>query len=171
VLGGAEKNEIKILTRVIDYGGVFHDDMKPGHIFRPGDHRAYRPEGWVERGCEMIERMRPIADKHGLTMLQFASIWNLSQKPVESVVPTFIQEAGDDARPVEDKIDDLAALPDVVLTADEIEEIRAIGDNTGCMKLKGASKRHDGPCERRDEWPMRDDLLVLADSYGVGRDW
>lgn len=171
VLDGAVKNEIKILTRVIDYGGVFHDDMKPGHVFRPGDHRAYRPDGWVERGCEKIEQMRPIAEKYGLTMLQFASIWNLSQKPVESVVPTFIQEAGDDARPVEDKIDDLAALPDVVFTPEEVEQIRLIGDNTGCMKLKGASQRHDGPCERRDEWPMRPELLTLADGYGIGRDW
>ena len=172
VLGAAEKNDIKLLTRVIDYGGVFHDDMKPGHVFRPGDHRAYRPDGWVERGCERIEKMRPIAEKYGLSMLQFAAIWNLSQKPVASVVPTFIQEAGEDARPVEDKIDDMAAMPeDVVLTAEEVETIRAIGDNTGCMSLKGASQRHDGPCERPDEWPMREELLELADSLGVGRDW
>ncbi|WP_411844812.1 aldo/keto reductase [Roseibacillus persicicus] len=172
VLGGAEKNDIKILTRVIDYGGVFHDDMKPGHEFRPGDHRAYRPAGWVENGCEKMEKMRPLAEKYGLSMLQFAAIWNLSQKPVASVVPTFIQEAGDNARPVEDKIDDLAALPeDVVFTPEEVEAIRKIGDNTGCMALKGASQRHEGPCERPDEWPMRDELLELADAHGVGRDW
>ena len=172
VLAAAEKNNIDILTRVIDYGGVLHDDMQPGHSFRPGDHRAYRPEGWVERGCERREKMRPIADKYGLSMLQLAAIWNLSQKPVASVVPTFIQEAGDDAVPVEKKIEDLAAMPeDIVLTEEEVEAMRVIGDNTGCMTLKGASQRHDGPCERPDEWPMRPELLELADAHGVGRDW
>ena len=172
VLKGAEKHKVKLLTRVIDYGGVFHGEMKPGHEFRPGDHRAYRPAGWVERGCERFEKMRPLAEKYGLTPIQFAAIWNLSQKPVRSVVPTFIQEAGENARPVEEQIDDLAAMPtDIVFTAEELEEIRVIGDNTGCMKLKGASQRHDGPCERPDEWPMREELLELADAHGVGRDW
>ncbi|MDP0489852.1 MAG: aldo/keto reductase [Verrucomicrobiota bacterium JB023] len=171
VLAGAKENQVKILTRVIDYGGVFHDDMQPGHQFRPGDHRAYRPEGWVERGCEKRELMRPIAEKHGLSMLQFAAAWCLSQDPVASVVPTFIQEAGENAISVEDQIANLANLPDVKLSAEEVEAVRAIGDNTGCMALKGASQRHDGPCERPDEWPMREDLLAVADQYGVGRSW
>jgi aryl-alcohol dehydrogenase-like predicted oxidoreductase len=172
VLSGALEQDIKILTRVVDYGGVFHGDMHPGHEFRPGDHRAYRPDGWVERGCEKVEQMRPLAEKYGLTLFQFAALWNLSQKPVASVVPTFIQEAGDSARPIEDQIDDLAALPgDVTFTAEEVEQIRQIGDNTGCMALKGASQRHTGPCERPDEWPMREELLAVADAHGVGRDW
>ena len=46
-----------------------------------------------------------------------------------------------------------------------------IGDNTGCMSLKGASVRHEGPCERPDEWPMRNELLVLADQYDLTREW
>ena len=146
--------------------------MKPGHEFKPGDHRAYRPEGWVERGCERLEQMRPIFEKHDLSPIQFAALWNLSQSPVKSVVPTFIQEAGEHARPVEEQIDDLASLPaGLTLAPEEVEEIRAIGDNTGCMKLKGASQRHDGPCERPDEWPMRPELLELAATYEMGQDW
>jgi hypothetical protein len=119
---------------------------------------------------EKAERMRPIAERHGLTLLQFASIWNLSHPAVESVVPTFIQEAGEGARPIEDKIREFAALPDVRLSADEVEAVRVIGDNTGCMMLKGASKRH-AVSERPDEWPMRDDLLELAARHGLGADW
>ncbi len=114
--------------------------------------------------------MKPIADKYGLTLLQFASIWNLSQSPVQSIVPTFIQEAGDDARPIEDKIREFAALPDVRLTSEEVDAVREIGDNTGCMILKGASKRH-ATSERPDEWPMRTDLLEIADRYGLGGEW
>lgn len=166
VLPAAEKYNVDILTRVVDYGGLFHGEIQPGHEFRPGDHRAYRPAGWVEAGCEKIRQMEPLMKEKGLTPLQFASIWNLSNAPVKSVVPTFIQEAGEEARPIEDQIREFAQLPEVRLTAEEVEEIRKIGDNTGCMPLKGASKRHE-KSERPDEWPMRDDLLEVAERYGL----
>lgn len=166
-----EKHGVKVMTRVVDYGGVFHGDLGlPGHEFKPGDHRTYRPEGWVQHGMEKAERMRPIAEKYHLTLLQFAAIWNLSHPAVESTVPTFIQESGESARPIEDKIREFAALPAVRFTPEEVEEVRSIGDNTGCMKLKGASKRH-ATSERVDEWPMRDDLLETASRYNLGLDW
>ena len=169
-LPACEKHDVKVLTRVVDFGGLFFGDMQSGHEFKPGDHRAYRPEGWVDHGLEKIEKMRPIAERHGLSMVQFAAIWNLSQKPVQSVVPTFIQETSEQARPIEDRIRELAVLPEVRLSAEEIEEVKAIGDNTGCMTLKGASKRHE-VSERPDEWPMREDLLELAGRYGLGEEW
>jgi len=172
VLSSAQTNGIDLLTRVVDYGGLFHGDMKPGHEFRPGDHRSYRPDGWIERGWEKMQQMKPIAEKYDLSMIQFASAWNLSQDPVKCVVPTVIQEAGENAVPIENKIRDYAALPeDFRFTAEEVEQIRVIGDNTGCMSLKGASVRHEGPCERPDEWPMRNELLVLADQYDLTREW
>lgn len=169
-LPACEKHGVKVLTRVVDFGGLFFGDMRAGHEFKPGDHRAYRPDGWVEHGLEKIERMKPVAERHGLSMVQFAAIWNLSQKPVESVVPTFIQEAGDQARPIEERIREFAVMPDVRLSAEEVDEVRAIGDNTGCMMLKGASKRHE-VSERPDEWPMRGELLELAGRYGLGEEW
>ncbi|MBX7211944.1 MAG: aldo/keto reductase [Verrucomicrobiaceae bacterium] len=168
VLPAANKHGVDILARVVDYGGLFHDDVKPGHKFREGDHRAFRPAGWVEHGCEKIERVRPYADKHGLTMLQLACQWNLCQSPVKSVVPTLIQEAGDDAKNISAKLDELAALPEAnLLSADEVEAIRQIGDNTGCMPLKGASRRHEGQEPRADEWPMREDLLPVATRWDI----
>lgn len=170
ILPAAEQHGVKILTRVVDYGGIFHDDLKPGHELGAGDHRAYRPAGWIEDGNARMERMRPIAEKHGLSMLHFASVWNLSQPMVRSVVPTIIQEAGPAARPIEEKIRDYATLPDVTLSPEEVEEVRRLGDNTGCMMLKGASKRHDTSA-RPDEWPMRPDLLDVAERYALGADW
>ena len=170
-LPACETHGVKVMTRVVDHGGVFHGDLGlPGHEFKPGDHRTYRPEGWVQHGMEKAERMLPVAEKYGLSLLQFASIWNLSHPAVESVVPTFIQESGEGARPIEDKIREFAALPEVRLTPEEVEAVRRIGDNTGCMLLKGASKRHSSS-ERPDEWPMRPDLLELAGRYGLGSEW
>jgi aryl-alcohol dehydrogenase-like predicted oxidoreductase len=172
LLEAAKQQNIDLIARVVDYGGLFHDDMKPGHHFKDGDHRSYRPAGWIEQGCEKLEKVRPIAQKHGLTMLQLSCQWTLSNTPMKSVVPTLIQEAGENARSIESKLDELAALPtDNLLSPEEVETIRQIGDNTGCMKLKGASQRHTRDEIRADEWPMRDDLLSLATRYGLGTSW
>ncbi|HMH48026.1 MAG TPA: aldo/keto reductase, partial [Solirubrobacteraceae bacterium] len=88
VLGAAAAHEVDVITRVVDYGGMFHDDVLPGHSFADYDHRKFRLEGWVEEGREKLERMRPYAERHGLSMLQLACAWNLSHPPVRCVAPT-----------------------------------------------------------------------------------
>jgi len=165
-LPAAQKYGVNVITRVADYGGLFHDDVKPGHVFPKYDHRTYRPAGWVEAGAAKIEKMRPIAERHGLTMLQFAAAWNLSQEPVKSVIPTMIQESGDGAKPIEAKIDELAATPEVKLSAEELEEIRRIGDNTNCMELKGGNPGHTGE-PLPDRWSLSNDLNLVADRWQI----
>jgi aryl-alcohol dehydrogenase-like predicted oxidoreductase len=54
--------------------------------------------------------MRPIAERNGLTPLQLACAWDLAHPAVSCVAPTLIQESGADARPIEDKRAELAAL-------------------------------------------------------------
>ncbi len=157
-----------VITRVVDYGGLFHDDVLPGHSFVAHDHRGFRPRGWVEEGRRKLELMRPYAARHGLTMLQLACLWNLGQAGVRCVVPTLIQEDGTGARPVEDKRAELAALDAlrVRLTDQELAAIRAIGDNTGCMTLKGASGEHEGD-ELPDRWGLDDELAEVAGRWGI----
>lgn len=166
VLPAAVKHNVKIITRVVDHGGLFHDDVRPGHTFGHGDHRTFRPAGWVEEGNRKLNLMRPIAEKYGLTMLQLACVWNLSQPAVKSVIPTMIQEVGDKAKPMEAKIEELAALPDLKLTEDESERIREIGDNKGCMELKGANPHHVGEAQP-DRWPLNDELRQVASRWGI----
>src|SRR5436190_4934880 len=145
VLPAARSRGVKLITRVVDYGGLFHDDVLPGHAFAQHDHRTFRPEGWIDQGREKLDRMRPIAERAGLTMLQLACQWNLAQEPVRCVAPSLIQEPGEGARPIEEKREELAAVPtDIKLSADDLSTIRSIGDNTGCMALKGASPDYDG---------------------------
>src|SRR5215212_9006452 len=72
VLDAARHHEVELITRVVDYGGLFHDDVLPGHEFPRSDHRGFRPAGWVERGRAKLEEMRPIAERHGLSLLQLA---------------------------------------------------------------------------------------------------
>jgi aryl-alcohol dehydrogenase-like predicted oxidoreductase len=167
VLAAAREHDVQLITRVVDYGGMFHDDVLPGHAFAPYDHRKFRPEGWVRAGREKLERMRLYADRYGLTMLQLACQWNLAHPEVGCVAPTLIQERGPEARPIEDKRAELAALPTVPLLSDaEVAELRAIGDNTGCMALKGASLEHEGG-PLPDRWALTDELLRLAARWEI----
>jgi aryl-alcohol dehydrogenase-like predicted oxidoreductase len=166
VLDAAARFEVSIVTRVVDYGGLFHDDLLPGHEFPRGDHRGFRPEGWVEAGREKLERLRPIAARHGLTMLQLACAWNLSHAAVECVVPTLIEEPGG-AKPIERKREELATVPErSPLTVEEVVEIRAIGDNTGSMLLKGATPDHEGE-EQPDRWELAKEQLGLARRWRI----
>lgn len=165
-LAAAEKADINLITRVVDHGGLFHDDVKPGHQFGQKDHRTFRPAGWVEAGSEKVEQMRTIAERHNLAMLQLACLWNLAHKPVKSVVPTLIQEVGDTAKPIEAKLDELAALPLVELNPEEVEIITAIGNNKGCMALKGGNPEHTGE-PLPDRWSMTNDLRDVAQRWNI----
>jgi aryl-alcohol dehydrogenase-like predicted oxidoreductase len=166
-LGAAAAQGVKVITRVVDYGGLFFGDVLPGHQFAAGDHRGFRPAGWVEAGSERLEQMRPIAERAGLTMIQLACQWNLAHEAVSCAAPTLIQEIGPHARSVEDKRAELAALPtEVRLTDADVQEIRALGDNSGCMALKGASPQYSGE-DRPDRWSLDERLEGVARRWGI----
>jgi Ser/Thr protein kinase RdoA (MazF antagonist) len=111
--------------------------------------------------------MRPIAERHGLSLLQLACAWNLAHEPVACVAPTLIQEPGEHARPIESKRAELAAVPaGRVLDEAEVAEIRALGDNTGSMALKGAAPDFEGD-PLPDRWPISAELSALAGRWGI----
>ena len=167
VLDAAAAHDVGVITRVVDYGGLFFDDLTEEDRFAAGDHRGFRPAGWVQAGRERMERMRPVARRHELTMAQLACQWNLAHRAVACVVPTLIQEVEPGARPVEDKRRELALLPpEQRLSTEEITLLRAIGDNTNSMALKGASPQHSGE-ERPDRWGLTRSLSDAAARWGI----
>jgi aryl-alcohol dehydrogenase-like predicted oxidoreductase len=168
-LEAAEQHHVGVIARVVDYGGLFWDDVLPGHEFAERDHRRFRPAGWVEVGRERLERMRPIAEAAGLTPIQLACQWDLAHPAVMCTAPTLIQEArqsGGGARAIEDKRAELAALPEQCLDAAAVAQIRELGDNTGSMTLKGASPDHEGD-ERPDRWPLTEPLIEVGRRFGL----
>ncbi|MDB6021227.1 MAG: aldo/keto reductase [Pedosphaera sp.] len=169
VLPAAVQHDISLITRVVDYGGLFHDDVKPGHQFGPQDHRTFRPAGWVEAGSAKLNQFRDIAANHHLTMLQLACAWNLSQPGVKSVIPTLIQEVGANAKPIETKVEELAALPEVTLNEEEREFMAEIGDNAGCMELKGSNRAHTGEA-LPDHWSLTRDHELIAKKWNIDPD-
>jgi aryl-alcohol dehydrogenase-like predicted oxidoreductase len=167
VLGAAEQAGVRLITRVVDYGGLLWGDLPPGTELTRPDHRAFRPAGWIDAGAQKIEAIRPIAQRTGLTTLQLACQWNLAHAPVACVAPTLIQEVGPAARPIEAQRAELAALPfELRLTTEEIDEIRRIGDNSGCMALKGASPAHAGE-EQPDRWTVDERLQDVARRWAI----
>ncbi|HYN50157.1 MAG TPA: aldo/keto reductase [Thermoleophilaceae bacterium] len=167
VLDPAARHDVQLITRVVDYGGLFHDDVLAGHDFSEGDHRRFRPGGWVEAGRETLDAVRPIAERHGLTPLQLACSWNLAHAPVRCVAPTLIQEAGSEAKAIEAKRAELAVVPaQSPLSPEEVVEIRELGDNTGSMLLKGATPDHDGE-DAADRWRVGPEHAEVAARWGI----
>jgi aryl-alcohol dehydrogenase-like predicted oxidoreductase len=166
-LEAAEQHDVKVITRVVDYGGLFWGDLRPGMQLAKGDHRAFRPEGWIEAGLERLEQVLPYAERAGLTPIQLACQWNLAHPAVECVVPTLIQEADSEARSIEAQRAELAALPaEQQLSTEDVAAIRTIGDNTGCMALKGANPQHEGE-ERPDRWRLDEELIAVGSRWGI----
>jgi aryl-alcohol dehydrogenase-like predicted oxidoreductase len=167
VLDPARAHGVKLITRVVDHGGVFHGDLRDERQLAQGDHRRFREDGWVAAARARLERMRPYADRHGLTMLQLACAWNLAHASVASVAPTLIQERGRGARAIERQRAELAAVSArSPLSAEEVQEIHAIGENARCMRLKGASPEYEGP-PLPDRWPLDEGLGGVAARWGI----
>jgi aryl-alcohol dehydrogenase-like predicted oxidoreductase len=167
VLDAAARHEVKVITRVVDYGGLFWDDLRPGMELARGDHRGFRPAGWIEAGLEKLDRLRPFGERAGLTPMGLSCQWNLAHPAVECVAPTLIQEVGTEARTIESERAELAAIPDgQLLAADDVVAIRAIGDNTGCMALKGANPSFEGD-EQPDRWALSPELVEVGGRWGI----
>jgi aryl-alcohol dehydrogenase-like predicted oxidoreductase len=167
VLDAAARHDVKVITRVVDYGGLFWGDLRPGMELGRTDHRSFRPAGWIEAGLAKLALLRPFAERAELTPMGLACQWNLAHPAVECVAPTLIQEVGQEARTIESERVELAAIPDhQLLAADEIEAIRAIGDNTGRMALKGASPTFEGE-EKPDAWALSPELAEVGGRWGI----
>ncbi|MDQ2675981.1 MAG: aldo/keto reductase [Actinomycetota bacterium] len=167
VLDAAAAADVSVITRVVDYGGLFWGDLTPDTPLHEHDHRRFRPDGWIERGLERIQAMRPVMAGAGLSPMGLACQWNLAHPAVACVAPTLIQEQGSDARPIEDKRTELASVPlEPRLEPEHIAKVREIGDNRGSMKLKGASAEHEGG-DAPDRWSLSEELAATGERHGI----
>jgi aryl-alcohol dehydrogenase-like predicted oxidoreductase len=167
VLDAAARHEVKVLTRVVDYGGLFWDDLRPDMVLGKTDHRGFRPKGWIEAGLAKLDQLRPFAERADLTPMGLACQWNLAHPAVECVAPTLIQEVGPEARTIESERAELAAIPaDIRLSEEDVAAIREIGDNTGRMALKGANPSFEGD-EQPDRWALSPELVEVGGRWGI----
>ena len=112
--------------------------------------------------------MRPLAERHGLTPMQLACHWNLAHGPV-ALRGAHADPGGRARTPARSRTSAPSwrrCRREVALSAAEIDELRAIGDNTGSMTLKGASPEHEGE-ERPDRWDLEPEHEELAERHGI----
>ena len=108
---------------VVSYGplgyGLLAGSITTETTFARGDHRAGSDlfGGDRERSLAVVEGMRPIADRLGITLAQLAIAWNVDQPGVTAAI-TGSRDAAHVAAN--------AAAGDVELDAGTLEELEAV---------------------------------------------
>lgn len=172
ILSAAVKNNISLMARVVECGGIFHGDIAPDYKFDGHDHRMHRPRGWLREGLDKVSSINAIVDAYPGTLLQFACLWALSQKGLSSVVPTLIQECGIPVKSIENKLMELAELPhSVQVSREDLVKVDIICNNRSraskfSQNYKGANLLHSGPDES-DRWSINKELAKVANRWGV----
>ena len=110
-LDAAVRHNVKVLTRVVDYGGLFHDDVLPGHRFDSHDHRGFRPRAGSRRGASGSSGSARSPTATGSRRSSSRACGTSPTMPSSASRPTLIQEPGADAKPIERKREELAAVP------------------------------------------------------------
>ncbi len=83
-----------IIARVPTNSGMLDDEFKsPDHKFEPWDHRKFRDRDWLVYGIKKNDIVRPMAEKLGLSLRQFAIKWLASQPGILAVEPNILNEA------------------------------------------------------------------------------
>jgi len=120
-LDAAAAANVRVITRVVDYGGLFFDDLHPGQELAPGDHRGFRPAGWIESGRERLDAMRPIAQRAALTPIQLAVQQTVSSYKGDD--PKFMKQLTDTKEIVEEEIEGLRRLVDTFRTLGQLPKV------------------------------------------------
>jgi aryl-alcohol dehydrogenase-like predicted oxidoreductase len=142
---GARLAGTGMTARVSDASGMLAGYYRPGMNFP--DHRAYRTKAdpaWIEKAVRRCESLAFLTET-GRTLAQAALRYTLDRFPDVSVstVPTLYNDP--EAPPMDDRIDEYAAISDVPrLSAEELEKIEDLrrtgfGVLDEAMALKGAA--------------------------------
>lgn len=88
----AEKQDVGILVRVPDASGILTGKVKAETVIPSNDHRKDRKAEWRKSALEKVEQFRPIAERNGLNITEFAIKFILSKRSIASVLPTVVSE-------------------------------------------------------------------------------
>jgi myo-inositol catabolism protein IolS len=114
------ENKISILAYSPLAQGLLTGKFQRGHTFEKGDNRSgnrlFQGETY-ERAQLALERLRPLADKYGITLGQLSLAWLIAQPQTSAIVG---------ARNAEQASQN-AAAGDIEIDADDLEMIDEIG--------------------------------------------
>jgi len=92
LLDKAEKQDVGILVRVPDASGILTGKITADTVIPSNDHRKDRKKAWRMEALKKVEQLRPIAERNGLNITEFAIKFILSKNAIGSVLPTVINE-------------------------------------------------------------------------------
>ncbi len=114
------ENNISIVAYSSLAQGLLTGKFEPGHKFDPQDNRAknklFQGENY-DRAQSALDKLRPIAERHQCSLAQLALAWLIAQPQANAI-------AG--ARNEQQAVDN-AKAGDINLSADDVQEIDAIG--------------------------------------------
>lgn len=112
----AESTGAGVMARVQDNSGVLKGVIQADTKLSQSDHRKFRDMPWRIYGPQKVEKIRPIFEKHDMTVHQFACKWLLQSSPaLTSITATLLDEA---------EIEEVVAaaeMPD--LSAEEMKQL------------------------------------------------
>jgi aryl-alcohol dehydrogenase-like predicted oxidoreductase len=128
LIENAEKKDVGILVRVPDASGILTGKVKEDTIIGKNDHRKERKLEWIKSALQKVEQLRPIADRNGLNITEFAIKFIISKNAVSSVFPTVVSV---------EEIESFAAISDgKYLNSSDMREIHDIYNTWPSYELK-----------------------------------
>ena len=88
----ANDKDVGILVRVPDASGILTGKVTAETVIPSNDHRRDRKIQWRMEALKKVEQFRPIAERNGLNITEFAIKFILSKNAIGSVLPTVVSE-------------------------------------------------------------------------------
>ena len=88
----AEEKEVGILVRVPEASGILTGKVNADTKFDDNDHRSVRKREWLKGALEKVDQLKPIAERNGLNITEFAMKFMMTKKGFATVLPTMISE-------------------------------------------------------------------------------
>ena len=88
----AEEENVGILVRVPEASGILTGKVNADTKFDENDHRSVRKIEWLKASLLKVDQLKPIAERNGLNITEFAMKFMMTKKGFASVLPTMISE-------------------------------------------------------------------------------
>jgi aryl-alcohol dehydrogenase-like predicted oxidoreductase len=124
----ASQQNVGILVRVPDASGILTGKVKAETVIPSNDHRKDRKMEWRQEALKKVEQFRPIAERNGLTIIEFAIKFILSKNPIASVLPTVVSE---------EEVESFAVISDGnYINSSDMKEIEELYNTWPAYELK-----------------------------------
>jgi aryl-alcohol dehydrogenase-like predicted oxidoreductase len=82
----------QFLIRVPHSSGMLEGKYTLDTKFDESDHRSHRPRAWLVEGLQKVKRLEPMCEARGVTIGQFALLWQYAHRSIVSALPNIYDE-------------------------------------------------------------------------------